>query len=154
MAASEEEVDLARAEVLAANDEFYAAVEAGDLERLAAVWAVGDLARDATCVHPGWPSVVGREAVLRSWALILANSPYLQFFLTDVTVRVIGEVAVVTCTENILTGVGDDTPDGAGELTGGRATTVNVFQATPRGWVLWLHHSSPVLGHIENDEEG
>lgn len=152
--AGAEEVDLARAEVLAANDEFYASVEAGDLERLASVWAAGDLAADATCVHPGWPSVVGREAVLRSFALILANSPYLQFFLTDVTVRVTGEVAVVTCTENILTGVGEDTAEGGGELTGGRAMTVNVFHSTPRGWVLWLHHSSPVLGHVESDEEG
>ena len=96
--AGSEDVDLSRSSVLAANDEFYAAVEAADLERLSAVWVVGDLARDAACVHPGWPSVVGRDAVLRSWALILANSPYLQFFLTDVDVRVTGEVAVLTCT--------------------------------------------------------
>jgi hypothetical protein len=32
--------------------------------------------------------------------------------------------------------------------------TVNVFHATPHGWLLWLHHSSPVLGHVDSDEEG
>ena len=36
------------------------------------------------CVHPGWPPVPRPGQVLRSWALVMAGTPYIQFFLTDV----------------------------------------------------------------------
>ena len=55
-------------------------------------------------VHPGWPVLRGRGEVLRSYALIMANTDYIQFFLTDVEVAVAGDTALVTCTENILSG--------------------------------------------------
>ncbi len=57
-----------------------------------------------SCVHPGWPVLNGRGEVLRSYALIMANTEYIQFFLTDVHVSVTGDTALVTCTENILSG--------------------------------------------------
>ena len=57
-----------------------------------------------SCVHPGWPVLSGRGEVLRSYALIMANTEYIQFFLTDVKVVILGDTALVTCTENILSG--------------------------------------------------
>jgi dihydropteroate synthase len=96
------------ASVEAANTSFYAAVESADLDLLGAIWADGSSAGHSMCVHPGWPALRGRDEILRSFSLILANTPYIQFFLTDVEVRVAGDVAVVTCAENILTGVGGD----------------------------------------------
>jgi ketosteroid isomerase-like protein len=125
-------------EVLAANAGLYAAVEEGDFDRMAALWVDGPNAESALCVHPGWSPVRGRSAVLRSWAVIMANTSYIQFFLTDVRAEMAGETAVVTCGESILTAVDDD-------LGGGQAVATNVFRRTSAGWRLWIHHASPVL---------
>jgi ketosteroid isomerase-like protein len=135
---------------------FYDAVESGDLEGLGRLLLDGPLADSVTVVHPGWPVLRGRGHVLRSYALIMANTEYMQFFLTDVEVTIAGETALVTCTENILSG-GPAEPDGsAGELVGGLVVATNVFRHTAAGWRLWSHHGSPVLseGGEEPPEEG
>jgi ketosteroid isomerase-like protein len=125
--------------VTAANQELYAAFEVADLDRMEAVW---DDADDVRCIHPGWPALEGRARVMRSWSVLMANTNYIQFFLTGVTASVDGDVAVVTCEENILTGIED--PEGG--LGGSqKVLATNVFRRRPQGWRLWLHHSSPVL---------
>jgi ketosteroid isomerase-like protein len=131
------------AAVEAANSEFYAAFEAVDLDRMHAVW---DDDEDVTCVHPGWPLLRGRGRVMRSWALIFANTPYIQFFLTDVHVQVTDEIAVVTCCESILTSVGDSEGDAT-------VVATNVFRLREDGWRLVVHHGSPVAQHDERKEE-
>jgi len=146
---SSEDVDA----VTEANAELYAAVEAGDLDRLARVWAADTLAESVVCVHPGWPQLRGRDEVLRSWAVIMANTAYIQFFLTEVEVEITGDVAVLTCAENILTSVGEDDDSTSSRLAGGRVVATNVFRRTPEGWRLWLHHGSPVLAPSEGDDE-
>lgn len=94
---------------------------AGDFDRMSAVWADGQYAEAVSCVHPGWTMLRGRESVLRSWALIMANTSYIQFVLTDVETDVYGDHAVVTCKENILT-ADEDTETGflAGEASSRR----------------------------------
>jgi ketosteroid isomerase-like protein len=104
-------------------------------------------------VHPGWSPLHGRETVLRSWTMIMANTSFIQFVLTDVEVTVAGEVAVVTCGENMLTGLDDVTGGDIGGLAGGRAVATNVFRRTPEGWRLWVHHASPVLTRQDADIE-
>ena len=44
----------------------------------------GPDAGSVMCVHPGWSPLTGRDAVLRSWSMIMANTTYIQFVLTDV----------------------------------------------------------------------
>jgi ketosteroid isomerase-like protein len=123
--------------VLAAHEAFYAAVEAGDLDRLAGLWS-DDPA--TVCVHPGARPIHGTAAVLRSWALVMATREYVQFFLTDVEVSVSGDVAAVTCTENVLTGEGGS----SSAFQGGRGQALTVLRRTGPGWRLWLHQSTPV----------
>jgi len=133
--------------VTAANTALYDAFETGDIDLMGALWLDDAGAAAPTCVHPGWAPVRGRGAVLRSWSMIMANTTYIQFVLTDVNVHVQGDVAVVTCAENMLTGMpetADDDPLLPG-LAGGRAVATNVFRRTPGGWRLWVHHASPVL---------
>ncbi|GAA2115604.1 nuclear transport factor 2 family protein [Actinomadura alba] len=132
-----------------ANAEFYAAFEAVDLDRMSAVWADGPYAESVSCVHPGWPLLRGRGEVLRSWALIMANTPFIQFVLTDVRTEMCGEHAVVTCSENILTA--DDDTD-LGFSAGGSVVTTNMFVRADGQWRLWLHHGSPVLNRIGDEE--
>jgi hypothetical protein len=58
---------------------------------------------------------------------------------------------VVTCAENILTGMGGGTGDG---LSGGQVVTTNVFRRTQDGWRAVVHHASPVLARDEPGTDG
>jgi ketosteroid isomerase-like protein len=138
--------------VEAANQAFYDAVETSDLDALETIVLLGPLAETVSVVHPGWPVLRGRREVMRSYALIMANTEYIQFFLTDVEVAVDGDIALVTCTENILSGGPAEEDGSAGSLVGGRVVATNVFRRTPDGWRLWVHHASPVLTD-EGDED-
>ncbi|MFD7696414.1 nuclear transport factor 2 family protein [Streptomyces sp. NPDC059374] len=152
-------------QVEAANTAFYEALERGDFETLSSHWLTpSDLGVDESyhdpadagvisCVHPGWPVLTGRGEVLRSYALIMANTDYIQFFLTDVHTSVTGDTAIVTCTENILSGgpAPEGHDDELGPLVGQLVVATNVFRRTPDGWKMWTHHASPVLA--ENDRE-
>lgn len=129
-----------KSSVEAANEQLYAAFEAADLDAMNALWVDGENAGIARCVHPGAEVIVGREGVLRSWALLMANTEYLQFIVTEVDTVVEGDLAVVTCTENVLSSAGADRPVGAG-----RALTTNAFLRVDGSWRIWLHHASPVL---------
>lgn len=151
-------------QVEAANTAYYEAMERGDFEELSGLWlAPGDLgtAEDhepangslISCVHPGWHALSGRGEVLRSYALIMANTEYIQFFLTDVRVSVAGDTALVSCTENILSGgPAPEDSDELGPLVGQLVVATNVFRRTPDGWKLWSHHASPVLAETDEDE--
>jgi ketosteroid isomerase-like protein len=131
-------------EVEDVNAAFYRCFEAGDLDGMQQIWLDDP---EALCVHPGALPVRGTGAINRSWALIMANTPYIQFFLTDVEVSVRGDIASVTCTENVLTA--GEVADAA--FTGARAVATNVFCRTTEGWRLWIHHASPVLSSEHDD---
>ena len=133
-------------EVEAANAAFYEAFEKADLDTMQDLW-LDDA--ETLCVHPGALPVRGTSSINRSWALIMANTPYIQFFLTDVEVSVWERVASVTCTENVLTGDENTGPDAFG---GAKAVATNVFVWTEEGWRLWIHHASPVLSTGNHDE--
>ncbi|MFF7335231.1 nuclear transport factor 2 family protein [Streptomyces sp. NPDC090306] len=148
-----------------ANAAFYEAVEQGDFDTLSALWLTpSDLGVDeeyhdpadtgvVSCVHPGWPVLTGRGEILRSYALIMANTEYIQFFLTDVHVSVTGDTALVTCTENILSGGPAPEGDELGPLIGQLVVATNVFRRTSDGWKLWSHHGSPVLSESDEDAD-
>jgi ketosteroid isomerase-like protein len=133
-------------DVGAANSEFYAAIESGDVGEIEAMW---DTADDVSCVHPGWPPVWGRSRVLRSWAVIMANTAYLQFFPTGVEVAVANDVGIVTCEHSLLARI-NDADSGLGETA--RVVATNVFRRRDDGWRLWAHHASPVLTTTDDEE--
>ena len=137
-----------------ANQAFYDAIETSDLDALEAVVLDGPLAESVTVVHPGWPVLRGRGEVMRSYALIMASTEYIQFFLTDVEIAVDGDAALVSCTENILTGGPAEEDGSAGSLVGGLVVATNVFRRTSDGWRLWSHHGSPVLADDDEGEDG
>ncbi|HEY5186643.1 MAG TPA: nuclear transport factor 2 family protein [Actinomycetes bacterium] len=139
--------------VEAANTALYTAFETGDLDLMGSLWT--DAAEGpAHCVHPGWSPLTGRSEILRSWALIMASTAYVQFIITDVETVLLGDVAVVTCTENSLSGSEDGST-----LAGGHTVATNVFLLRDGVWRIWLHHASPVLGQLadgkpDDDREG
>jgi uncharacterized protein (TIGR02246 family) len=124
-------------EVGLANRSFYAAFEARDLEAMAGVW---EQSERATVTHPGWPTLRGWTEVAESWERIFANTPYIQFFLTEEEIRVEGDAAWVTLFENILQEVGR----GGANLSEARVAATNVFVRRDGRWWMVLHHGSPV----------
>ncbi len=125
-----------RAEIEAANAHFYRAFEDLDLAEMERVWSHGD---DVACVHPGWPLLTGWDAVRASWQTIIGNTAEIRFTLGDIRVVACGELAWVTCTENILSQV-------HGQLSATSVLATNIFARTPAGWRLVHHHASHVLG--------
>jgi ketosteroid isomerase-like protein len=123
------------ADVEEANARFYRAFEALDIAEMDRVWIHGEHAR---CVHPGWPLLCGWDAVRASWQTIFAGTEEMRFTLGEVTVGVGGDLAWVTCTENILSEV-----NGRVAVTSILAT--NLFERDLDGWRIVHHHASHVL---------
>ena len=131
-------------DAVAVNAALYEALETADVDRMARLW--DDVAPDAlVCVHPGWPMLRGRDTILRSWSAAMAGTDYIQFFLTDVRVHVRGDIAIVTCTENVLTEVTEAAHAGA------TVVATNVLVRRPDGWRVQVRHGSPVLGELLDD---
>jgi len=102
--------------VLAANLEFYRAFAARDLPAMEALWA-----RNApvACIHPGWPPLADREAVMESWHGILSNPEAPRIVCYDERVFLYGDTALVVCEE---------------ELDGGTLVASNLFVREAEGW--------------------
>lgn len=116
---------------LAANSAFYEAHERRDLAAMTLLW---EHSNRAACTHPGWPILRGWPAIEQSWRGIFAGPGRNQFIITNEAVVIEGDVAWVTCDENLMDG-------GA---TGTIAAT-NLFVRSADSWALVLHHGSPVM---------
>jgi ketosteroid isomerase-like protein len=123
-------------EVAEANARFYRAFETLDIAEMERVWTP---AARAKCVHPGWPLLSGWEAVRASWEAIFANTGEMRFTISEVQVAVEGDVAWVTCTENILAQI-------RGRVSVTAVVATNIFERGLDGWRLVHHHASHVLG--------
>ena len=117
--------------VLAANAAFYDAHESRDLAAMQAVWEHSDR---GACTHPGGPILRGWAEVETSWRQILEGPGRNQFIITNDTVEVVGEVAWVTCDENLVA---------PGSTLTVAATNVFV-RDQGRGRLMVNHHGSPV----------
>lgn len=136
-------------DVLKANERFYEAIENADMDLMREVWIPVGEGGAAHCVHPGQSAVHGVSQILRSWAVVLSRMTYLQFFLTDVRVALVGAVAVVTCVENVLSNLPGEPADSAG-FGGSHYEAVNVFRRSETDggtgeWRLLAHSSAPVF---------
>jgi len=80
-----------------ANEAFYLAFEGMDFDAMSHLWSEQ---REVICLHPGWPALVGREAVLESWRGILSNPQQGQVSFYGAQSQQIGEdTAAVVCYE-------------------------------------------------------
>ncbi len=122
--------DIDELSALEANQVFYDAFEARDLDAMSDIWEHSDR---AVCTHPGWASLRGWGPIVSSFAAMFRNGHSLQFVLTDATASVNGDTAWVTVDENLL-----------GDQGGTTVNAVNVFTRVGGGWRLVVHHGSPV----------
>ncbi len=112
--------------IIAANAAFYAAFASGDFAALAALWAEGE---GISCIHPGWPVIIGRTAVIGSWRDILSNSARPRIVCADPHAVVEGDHGRVLCIEVV---------DGAA------LAAANHFTRVGGAWKMVHHQSSPI----------
>ncbi len=112
--------------VLAANLEFYRAFATRDLVAMEALWA---RRAPVACIHPGWPALADRDAVMQSWHGILANPEAPKIACYDEQVLLYGDAALVVCEE---------------ELEGGTLVASNLFVREDGAWRI-AHHQAGQL---------
>ena len=132
------------AEVEEANARFYRVIESLDISRMDQIWSHGDHVR---CIHPGWCLLAGWEAVRQSWAAIFRDSHEMRFSIGNVDVHVEGDLAWVTCSENILS-------HARGQIAVTALLATNVFERRGGEWLMIHHHASPTLPAPPPDEPG
>lgn len=119
------------AELEAANAEFYRAFAARDLARMDGAWAT---AASVACIHPGWPMLNERAAIMESWRAILTDLPNEG-----------GEDTVVRCAEPKTTVQGEMGYVICRELLGPyKLLATNVFVREDDAWKMVHHHAAPV----------
>lgn len=119
-------------QVVEANLRFYFALESLEVDLMDEVWATD---ASAICIHPSRIRLAGWENIRASWEQIFRDTSFMKIDVTEVSVEVQGNVAWVTCLENITTEVGD-------QMQRAQAYATNIFVFEDERWLLVLHHSS------------
>lgn len=122
-------------EIQQANERFYRAFESLDIHKMESVWATDVPVK---CVHPGWELRSGWPEVRDSWVLVFNHTTGIRFEVTDLDIVVNGDLAWVTCTENVR--MMND-----GESQRSRILATNLFLRRPKGWLMVLHHASAIF---------
>lgn len=116
----------AKQAILAANAAFYEVFSTGTIEELARLWADDD---DISCIHPGWPAIIGRGGVIGSWREILMSPERPHIVCQEPYAIVTGDTGHVLCVEVI----------GATVLAAS-----NHFRRIAGTWRLTHHQASPI----------
>jgi ketosteroid isomerase-like protein len=117
-----------------ANERFYAAMTALDIDEMDEVWMKNEA---AVCVHPGREAINGYEHIRQSWAAIFSAPNPMSIAASNEHVSVAGDVAWIVCSETISM----MTDEG---LAAAAAQATNIFQRVANNWRMILHHASPI----------
>jgi ketosteroid isomerase-like protein len=118
------------AAILAANAAYYSAFAGGDFAAMSRIWADDNV----SCIHPGWPVLIGREAILESYREIMRNPNQERIERRNETVLAAGEEARVLCVE----------------FVGGAAlAATNMFRRVDGAWRMTHHQASPIAALVE-----
>lgn len=115
-------------DVLAANASFYRAFSAGDAEAMERLWSRES---PVSCLHPGWPIVLGRQRVMASWRAILRRPPPVR--CREPRVLPYGHLMLVVCCEIIESGM---------------LAASNLFVREDGGWHLVHHQACPYAKEV------
>jgi ketosteroid isomerase-like protein len=111
--------------ILAANAAFYLAFSEADFAAMSAIWAQDGI----SCIHPGWPVLIGRQSVLESYHKILSNPNQEQIEHHSEMVLSSQDDGRVFCIE----------------VVGGMAlAATNWFKRIDGAWQLVHHQASPL----------
>lgn len=121
--------------VLAANDAFYAAFRAADIDAMEALWSKR---RKVSVYHPNWPGIDTRDAVMESWyrILVVGDPPHVS--IMDPTVIMSKKTAMVVCRE---------------DLGGAHLIATNVFVLEDGAWRMTNHQASRLPSVTEQQSD-
>ena len=114
------------------EQQFYEALQRGDIERLMAVWSDDE---EIVCVHPGGPRLIGAAAIRASFEAIFSNGAIRA--QPQKVRRVLGLSSAVHNVLERVQVVGADGPQAAWVIA------TNVYLKGAQGWRLVCHHASP-----------
>ncbi|QDL56291.1 YybH family protein [Rhodoferax aquaticus] len=112
---------------------FYEALQSADIERMMACWANED---EIACIHPGGPRVIGAGAIRAAFEAVFAHSGAVS--ARPESIRRVD--SLTSAVHHVLERVEVLTPDG---LVHAFVLATNVYQKTPEGWRMVVHHASP-----------
>jgi ketosteroid isomerase-like protein len=122
------------ADILAANAAYYRAFADGDFAAMGRIWADDQV----SCIHPGWPVLIGRDEILESYREILGNPNQERIEPRNESVMMAGDEARVFCVE----------------FVGGAAlATTNIFRRVGGIWRITHHQASPIAALVEEVAE-
>ena len=114
------------------EQQFYEALQAGDIERLMAAWSDDE---DITCVHPGGPRVVGAAAIRAAFESIYSNGA------VNAQPEKVRRLQTHACSvHSVLEHIRVMTAEGP---QSGWVIATNVYVKGTQGWRLVAHHASP-----------
>jgi ketosteroid isomerase-like protein len=114
------------------EQQFYEALQRGDIEKLMAVWSDDD---DITCVHPGGPRVVGPMAIRAAFESMFSNGT-IEAHPEKVRWLESESTAVHSVLERVQV-MTNEGPQAAWVVA------TNVYVKTALGWRMVAHHASP-----------
>jgi ketosteroid isomerase-like protein len=119
-------------DLLAANAAYYDAFASADFGKMSRIWADDDV----TCVHPGWPALIGRPEILESYRGILGNPNQDRVEAHNAVAMVRGDEGRVICIELVR-----------GSAFALAAT--NWFRRVDGAWRMIHHQASPIAAAVE-----
>lgn len=111
-----------------AQVDFYDAFSNQDLEKMKQIWSDDDSI--VRCIHPGMPSINGKEMIMRSWMQVFQGDAFV-IEPSRVKIEICGKTAMCSCIEN--------TPGG------GKLEALNVYRRQEGRWHMTLHMASPIM---------
>jgi uncharacterized protein (TIGR02246 family) len=116
-----------------AEDDFYDALEDGDLDRLLSVWADSD---DVCCLLPMYPMIQGRKDIEELFAHLLSQGQGVELSVSHLSWIETGDVAIHHVEETVQKVPGDTSPPPPFYGT-------NIYRKEDQGWHLIVHQNAP-----------
>ena len=114
------------------EQQFYEALQHGDIERLMAVWSDDEA---ISCVHPGGPRVVGAVAIRAAFEAMFSNGTI------DARPEKVRRLQTHACAvHSVLEHIRLMTSEGPQSAW---VVATNVYVKAAQGWRLVAHHASP-----------
>lgn len=112
--------------ILEVNKSFYSIFTNRDIKGMRNLWSSQ---HDIAVIHPGWPPLSGRDAVISSWDQIMKNDMSPQVSCANASVNLFGDVAIVICTELL------------GDI---ELIASNIFIIESAAWKMIHHQAGPL----------
>ncbi len=113
-----------------AEEAFYHAFKTANLEAMMHVWLDADYVK---CIHPMSHRLIGTHEIQQGWQEVFSHHAEIQFETIETHQKEQSDLAIHVVNEKI-------------KMKGNQYTQIlvtNIYENTPDGWHMILHHASP-----------